>query len=102
MSQAELFGLGYQVVRLAPSGEWLAVLPQIHSTALCVRINELGLYRTRFCYARAIEAMVAFAIWDGVGDPPGDWIKQKPEDRLNPRWLAAAAREMHDRRPGHA
>ena len=41
--------------------------------------------------------MIAFATWDGVGDPPGDWIKQKPEDRLNPRWLAAAAREVKAR-----
>lgn len=51
-------------------------------------------YRRRFCYAPGGDALRAAVKWDGEGDPPGPWIKEKspppgPADRLNP----ALARE---------
>lgn len=87
---------GYAHARQLPSGLWLAVRPQFVTTALCLDIDErVGTYRTRFCYENRFAAVLDFALWDGVGDPPGNWIKQKPEDRMNPNWLAAARRDMH-------
>lgn len=41
-------------------------------------------WRTRFCYEHSIDAVLAVQDWDGQGDPPGPWLKQKPEDRLGP------------------
>lgn len=41
-------------------------------------------YKARYCYDSAIEAVVALEQWDGVGDPPGEWIKEKVADRFGP------------------
>jgi hypothetical protein len=54
---------------------------------LCVGLDETG-YRTRFMYPDLGTALVALLAWDGLGDPPGPWIKQKPGDRENPRATA--------------
>lgn len=41
-------------------------------------------YTARYCYDSAREAVRALQTWDGVGDPPGDWIKEKVSERLGP------------------
>src|SRR5262245_9119310 len=90
IDEATFLALGYDCVRRLPNSEWLAMRRMVVTFALCVGLDERGCYRTRFCYERARHAVDAFAMWDGAGDPPGLWIKQKPEDRMNPRWLAEA------------
>ena len=47
--------------------------------------EELG-YRTRFCYPTRAQAQEALVAWDGQGDPPGAWIKEKGPgvERSNP------------------
>ena len=66
-----------------PSGEWAAVRDMFTTAGLIVGITPTG-YRTRFCYETRGEAMIALATWTGKGDPPGRWIKQKPEDWSGP------------------
>jgi hypothetical protein len=82
----EIIALGYHSPRLLPSGEWAALYKFIFTVGLVVGLNESG-YRTRFCYQCHADAFSALAVWDGSGDPPGKWIKQKGEvDRINPRF----------------
>jgi len=71
-------------VVLLESGEW-AYVQRMHFTfALMVGCDETG-YRTRFCFATLSDAMTALLTWDGRGDPPGDWIKEKGRvERENP------------------
>lgn len=95
-----ILSLGYYRARQLPRGHWLALLTNLFTTGLCV-VDEPTLsdawsngLRTRFCYQHSGDAEAAFEIWDGQGDPPGPWIKQKPEDRMNPAWLAEARQEM--------
>lgn len=38
-------------------------------------------YKARYCYETAAEAIHALDTWDGTGDPPGDWIKEKVSER---------------------
>ncbi len=38
----------------------------------------------RYCYHTWLEAAEALRNWDGQGDPPGNWIKEKPSDRHGP------------------
>lgn len=76
----------YWPCRQLPSGEWAGVRDQMYTGSLVVGIDPCG-YRTRFCYASRAEAMRALAGWSGEGDPPGRWIKQKPEERHGP-WYA--------------
>jgi len=74
----------YLAPRLLPSGEWAALHRFIFTTGLVVGIDEHG-RRTRFCYERFEDAFAALATWDGRGDPPGPWIKEKGEiERSNP------------------
>lgn len=41
-------------------------------------------YAARYCYHSAREAVQALETWDGTGDPPGEWIKEKVTDRYGP------------------
>jgi hypothetical protein len=48
----------------------------MYTTGIVCGIDDTG-YEGRWCYASIIAAAVAFDQWDGVGDPPLDWIKYK-------------------------
>ena len=43
-------------------------------------------FERRFCYENPSDALKAAVMWDGTGDPPGPWVKEKSigVDRLNP------------------
>lgn len=41
-------------------------------------------YTARYCYDSARDALRALETWDGKGDPPGLWIKEKVSERLGP------------------
>lgn len=74
---------GYHPVRQLPTGEWAGVHDLDFAAGLFVGLDENG-YRTQYDYAHRHEAEAALAAWDGEGDPPGPWIKQRPENRFNP------------------
>ena len=73
----------YWPCRQLPNGEWAGVRDMMYTAGLIVGITATG-YRTRFCYETRGEAVLALAQWSGGGDPPGRWIKQKPEERHGP------------------
>jgi hypothetical protein len=48
----------------------------------CLRFDGWSYaYRARYCYPSAREAVSALSAWDGLGDPPGEWIKEKVTER---------------------
>ena len=73
----------YSPLRELPTGVNAGIQDMNYTAGLFVDMDETG-YRTRYCYATRAEAEAALQAWDGNGDPPGQWIKQKPEDRLGP------------------
>lgn len=76
---------GYWSARMLPDGQVAALLKFNFTVGLVVGIDECA-YKTRFCYPDAESASAALESWDGVGDPPGPWIKQKGGvDRCNPK-----------------
>lgn len=89
-----LRGEHYHFPRKLADGRVLAMRHMIATAALFVLLSDrfepcgyaIG---CRYCYETAKDALAALMTWDGAGDPPGPWIKQKPPDRLNP----ALARE---------
>ena len=75
----------YPSAKQLPTGEWAAVHDFYVTAGIVVGIAlHDGSYRSRYCYEHRHEAEAALAQWDGTGDPPGPWIKQKPEERLGP------------------
>jgi len=48
-------------------------------------------YHARYCYPSRIEAFRMLHAWDGVGDPPGDWVKEKISERTNPKYDLAGS-----------
>lgn len=60
---------GHRASRLPDSGR------------LCVSRYGRG---CRYCYENYRDAQNALMAWDGEGDPPGPWIKEKPSGRLGP------------------
>ena len=85
LTEASILSLGYTHPRKLPTGEWAALQRYLYTTGIVI-IEDEHSWRTRWCFEFAIEARKALDAWDGTGDPPGPWIKQKPEDRLNPEW----------------
>jgi hypothetical protein len=80
--QAE--SLGYSPARVLPSGETAGVMRMLYTTGLFVGITR-HFWRTRFCYETTTDAVAALQTWDGYGDPPGPWIKEKGGvERSNP------------------
>lgn len=59
----------------------------IFTAGLLTQLRFNGLtydYAARYCYPSAREAAEALLAWDGNGDPPGPWIKEKVSERANP------------------
>lgn len=78
---------GYQHVKVLPATGVLAgVQGQMFTTGLFVGLDEGG-WQRRYCYESRKDAVEALIAWDGAGDPPGPWIKEKPSDRLGPGLL---------------
>ena len=85
-----MYAEGYVMLRKLPSGEWAALRKFMFTIGLVVGLDLCG-YRTRYCYASPVQAFAALQRWDGQGDPPGPWIKEKgrgldgsARDRNNP------------------
>ena len=74
---------GYFPNKMLATGELAGIMDMIFTAGLVVGITDDS-RRTRYCYPTRPAAEAALAAWDGHGDPPGPWIKQKPEGRLNP------------------
>lgn len=73
---------GYRGVKAIDDGRFVGWMRQIFTTGLFV-MTEHSVER-RYCYEHAIAAAAAVVLWDGKGDPPGPWLKEKPSDRLGP------------------
>lgn len=75
----------YSVRRDLTDGRWLGVYQMLFTVALCVGdATDRDWHKRRYCYETLQHALKAFFEWDGEGDPPGPWIKEKPGDRLGP------------------
>jgi hypothetical protein len=74
---------GYSNVRQLSDGRWIGIRDMMYTTGLFVNLNKVG-YEYRYCYENFTDAAIACDTWNGIGDPPGPWIKQKPSNRLNP------------------
>ena len=85
LTQERAEELGYRPARVLPDGRCCGVMQMYFTTSLMVGMDEDQTF-SRFCYHSRAEAEEALRTWDGVGDPPGNWIKQKPEDRMNPNY----------------
>ncbi len=95
MTKEQLEELGYFMPRLLPTGEWAGLHQMMFTTGLCIIDAPLSI-KTRWCYESLGGALVALLQWDGQGHPPGLWIKQKPEDLLNPEWARAHPEQAID------
>lgn len=74
----------YSNERTLPTGVRIGIQNMIYTVALVVGIDAQGHYERRFCFPDWTSALEARNTWDGEGDPPGPWIKEKPSGRPNP------------------
>lgn len=68
-------------------GRFCVVMKFLYTHALLVDYSSdqwSYYYSARYCYASAHDAFAALREWNGVGDPPHAWIKEKVSDRLGP------------------
>lgn len=91
-------------VKELPDGDVIGLYRYAFTTALVVLTGNYAEavrhywdgQKRRFCYADGMEAFAAGIQWDGSGDPPGRWIKDKSpgQDRLNPAFGTALFDEV--------
>lgn len=76
---------GYTYVRQMKNGEWIGCMRMLYTVGLFIGLDEYG-YRVRYCYKNTNDIMEALIIYEGEGDPPGMWVKEKGEgvNRLGP------------------
>lgn len=67
---------GYFQLKEVP-GRGIVGLTHFAFTVGLVYGMTASFYEGRYCYPRAKDALDAFNTWDGVGDPPGPWVKHK-------------------------
>ena len=66
----------YFGIKEIPGRGFCAVHNYLFTTGLLYGLDFQGL-EGRYCYKNPVEAVVALHLWDGQGDPPGNWIKHK-------------------------
>lgn len=74
---------GYTHVLKMPDGSLAGLYQMLFTTGLFCGLDAYG-WQRRYCYERHQDAINALLAWDGRGDPPGPWIKEKPSERLGP------------------
>jgi hypothetical protein len=74
---------GYTDLRTLPTGKIAGLHQMMFTYGLYVGLG-FALWEKRYCYEHESDALTALLAWDGNGDPPGPWIKEKPSDRLGP------------------
>lgn len=94
LTAAKVIELGYLEPRQLPTGEWAALAPMLFTTDIFIIVDEYS-WRTRWSYAYMSDAARALRDWDGTGDPPGPWIKEKPSER----WGPGAEKHVEDDSP---
>lgn len=67
---------GYFALKEVPNRGIVGLCHFAFTTGLVYGITA-SVYEGRYCYPRAKDALEAFDTWDGVGDPPGPWVKHK-------------------------
>lgn len=84
----EIWSESFLGTRTIPDRGFCAVERFIFTCGLLTDVTFDGLtydYRARYCYPLASDAMKALITWDGEGDPPGHWIKEKVSGRHGPK-----------------
>lgn len=69
---------GYKELREIPGRGVCGVFRFMFTVGVVLGIDSQG-YKGRYCYGSEVQAMYAINTWDGIGDPPGNWIKYKGE-----------------------
>ena len=80
---------GYWSVRKLPTGIWVAGYDFLFDYGLMVNLRrDYPHWWTRFVYPTTeftrCQVREFIHQWDGDGDPPGLWLKEKPGDRHHP------------------
>lgn len=83
--------LGYSNVKYIPGRGICAIGTHfLFTVAILYGIDPSGMgWKGRYCFPvhKAADLISAFAIWDGVDDPLGQWIKHKgPTEYTNPNY----------------
>lgn len=80
----ELWRDAFLVVREIPGRGLCGLQHFIYTCGLLTNMRFDGVsyaYDARYCYPLLGDALCALREWDGKGDPPGDWVKEKVSER---------------------
>lgn len=80
--------MDYKHRREIPGRGLCGIMPMAFTWGLFLNIDQDGNYWGRFCFPDLRSALDAISSWDGVNDPPGDWIafKAAGKDYYNQEW----------------
>lgn len=80
----------YMATRKLEDGRWIALGRLMFHYSIYIDLDETG-YSDRYCYPDLGDAVEAFAVWDGKGDPPKFWNRNvktgRRRDRDGREWI---------------
>lgn len=76
MTTQDAIDQGYIAVTNIHGRGLCGISPMLFTVGIVVGITEDS-YVGRYCYPSMEQAVKGLIEWDGVGDPPGEWIKWK-------------------------
>lgn len=83
-SPTDIEALGYVYPKQLADGTWIALQLMVSGgCGLHLIVDEYTCARY-WSYPSLADAIMAQIEWDGQGDPPGIWNKEKPSQRLGP------------------
>lgn len=71
---------GYFARKTLPDGRIAALATMLYTTRL-LWFHPGDQPREFWCYPHLVEAVAAFYVWDGEGDPADGWVKHHPSHR---------------------
>ena len=80
----EVWRTEFIALRDVPSRQLCGVQGFMFTCGLLTNLRFDGLtydYDARYCFPSRTEAVRALREWDGAGDPPGEWVKEKVSGR---------------------
>lgn len=72
----DLESQGYVLIREIPGRGLCALHKFLFTTGIVWGLDDTG-HKGRWCYPNVVTAVVAYTQWNGIGDPPLNWIKYK-------------------------
>lgn len=78
LSEAFFKKMGYTTSRQLEDGTWVALVPLMFTTGICINLDRTG-YERRYCFEDKDLCIREYEKLKTVNDVPSGWIAKRPK-----------------------